>query len=103
KVYQREKVILQPVAPLQAIEGMNNVTINGLSALGLGAVAMNGDVTARNSVTLPSLYAGVNLSTALSGSVRATVAAPTISGSIVSTVNGGTGSSSRLPRRQQLS
>ena len=82
---------------------MNNVTINGLSALGLSAVLVNGDVTARNTLTLPSVYAGVNLSTTLSGSMLATVAAPTISGSIVSTVNGGTVSSRSLQLRQQIS
>jgi hypothetical protein len=102
KVYSREEVVLQPIAPLQAIEGMNNVTLNGLSAFGLGAVAVNGDVWARAQITLPSLYAGVNLNTTLSGSVKATVAAPAISGTLVSTVNGGTLSQGQIPLRPAI-
>jgi hypothetical protein len=99
KVYSRQEVILAPIAPLQAVEGMNNVTINGLSAVGLNtAVAFNGDVYARGTLSLPSVFAGVNLSTS-SGSVLATVAAPTINGSLVSTVNGGTVSQSQIIER----
>jgi Tfp pilus assembly protein PilV len=102
KVYARQEVILAPIAPLQAVEGMNNVTINGLSALGLNtAVAVNGDLSARGTLTLPSVYAGVNLSTT-SGSLQATVAAPTISGSVVSTVNGGTVSQSQIVQRPTI-
>ncbi len=103
-VYSREEVILQPIAALQAVEGMNNVTLNGLSAFGLGSAAIvNGDVQARNKITLPSLYVGANLSTTQSGSVEATVAAPTISGTLVGTVNGGTVSKGSIPLRQAVS
>jgi Tfp pilus assembly protein PilX len=98
KVYSRKEVILAPIAPLQAIEGMNNVTINGLSALGLGAVVVNGDLVAHGTLTLPSVYVGANLATT-SGSILATVAAPTINGSIVSTVNGGTVNASQIIMR----
>ncbi len=102
KVYARQEVVLAPIAPLQAVEGMNNVTINGLSAVGLNtAVAFNGDIYARGTLTLPSVFAGVNLSTS-SGSVLATIAAPTISGSLVSTVNGGTVSQSQIIDRPPI-
>ncbi len=102
KVYSRQEVILAPIAPLQAIEGMNNVTINGLSALGLNAaVAFNGDIYARGTLSLPTLFAGVNLSTS-SGSILATVAAPTISGSLVSTVNGGVVAQSQIIQRPPI-
>jgi hypothetical protein len=102
KVYSREEVMLQPIAPLQAVEGMNNVTLTGLGALGLGAVAVNGDVWARGTLTLPTAYAGFNLNTTLSGSIKATVAAPTISGSLVSTINGGTISQGQIPLRPAI-
>jgi hypothetical protein len=65
------------------------------------AVAVNGDLSARGTLTLPSVYAGVNLSTT-SGSLQATVAAPTISGSVVSTVNGGTVSQSQIVQRPTI-
>ncbi len=102
KVYSRQEVILAPIAPLQAIEGMNNVTINGLSAIGLNAaVGFNGDIYARGTLSLPTLFAGVNLSTS-SGSILATVAAPTISGSLVATVNGGVTSQSQIIQRPPI-
>jgi hypothetical protein len=102
KVYSRQEVILAPIAPLQAIEGMNDVTINGLSAVGLNtAVAFNGDISARGKLSLPTLFAGVNLSTS-SGSILATVAAPTISGSLVATINGGTVNQSQIIKRPAI-
>jgi hypothetical protein len=61
-VYAREKVILQPVGPLQAVEGMGDVTLNGLSALGLGvAVVVQGDVQALGKLTTPAVVTAVNL------------------------------------------
>lgn len=62
-IYSREEAILAPIAPLQALEGENSVTIDGgLSALGLGVAALNGDVLSRGDLTLPSTLAGLNLS-----------------------------------------
>ncbi|MEA2159112.1 MAG: hypothetical protein QOD66_1492 [Solirubrobacteraceae bacterium] len=102
KVYSRQEVILAPIAPLQAIEGMNNVTVNGLGAVGLNtAVTFNGDIYSRATLSLPTVFVGVNLSTS-SGSVLATVAAPTISGSLVATVNGGTVSQSQIIQRPAI-
>jgi Tfp pilus assembly protein PilX len=99
-VYARQLVRLAPIAALQAVEGMNNVTLNGLSALGLGsiAIAVNGDVDARGTLTLPTVYAGVNLTNGL----KATIAAPTINGGVVSTVNGGTVSQSQIVQRPAI-
>jgi Tfp pilus assembly protein PilX len=66
-VYSREEAILAPIAPLQAIEGENNVTIGGLSLLGVPlASTLNGDVLAQGNLTTPSLaLAGLNLSNGL--------------------------------------
>ncbi len=71
KVYSRQEVVLAPIAPLQAIEGSNNVTMNGLSVciiiLGCANLTgtLNGDVTARNNLTTPGVLAGLNLSSGL--------------------------------------
>ncbi len=70
--YSRELVKLAPTGPLQAIEGVGNVTINGLSALGLGAVAINGDIDAGGQLTWPTIAAAVNVS---GSSIAATFAA----------------------------
>jgi hypothetical protein len=67
-VYSREMATLAPIAPLQAIEGMNNVTISGLSVPLLGSLAstLNGDVSARNNLTTPAVaLLGLNLSNGL--------------------------------------
>ena len=71
-VYSRELAILQPTGPLQAIEGMGKVTVNGLAALGLGAVAINGDLSAGGELTWPTIAAGVNVT---GSSIAATFAA----------------------------
>jgi hypothetical protein len=61
-VYSREMATLAPIAPLQAIEGMNNVTISPLSL----ATVLNGDVSARHNITTPPLaLAGLDLSNGL--------------------------------------
>jgi Tfp pilus assembly protein PilX len=69
-VYSREEAILAPIAPLQAIEGENNVTIGGLKLLGVPVTgALNGDVLARNDLTTPGGFAAVNLSNGLIGTL----------------------------------
>jgi Tfp pilus assembly protein PilX len=73
-VYSRELAQLAPTGPAQAIEGMGNVTINGLSALGLGAVAINGDVSSGGQLTWPTIAAAVNVT---NSSVVSTFAAKT--------------------------
>jgi hypothetical protein len=71
-VYSREEAILAPIAPLQAIEGENSVTIGGLQAcivlLGCANLAstLNGNVLDRGNLTLPSTaFLGLNLSNSL--------------------------------------
>jgi hypothetical protein len=72
-VYSREKVLLAPIAPLQAVEGMGNVTINGLTLLGVGLTeAVNGDISALGKLTTPTTTVGTNLS---SSSILPTFAA----------------------------
>jgi hypothetical protein len=59
--YSRELVYLAPTGPLQAIEGMGNVTINGLKVLGINTAAVvNGDVMAAGSLTVPAVGVAVN-------------------------------------------
>jgi len=54
--YARELALLQPTGPVQALEGMGNVTVNGLSVLGVNAVGVvNGDISAGGTLTLPLL------------------------------------------------
>jgi hypothetical protein len=75
KLYARQEAILAPIAPLQAIEGANNVTINGLSLciVLLGCTnltgTLNGNVTARGNLTTPAVFAGLNLSNGLVGTL----------------------------------
>jgi hypothetical protein len=65
-VYSREEAILAPIAPLQAIEGENSVTIGGLKLLGVPVTGtLNGDVLSRGNLTTPSTFAGLNLSNGL--------------------------------------
>jgi Tfp pilus assembly protein PilX len=71
-VYSRELAILSPTGPLQAIEGMGDVKVNGLSALGLGAVVINGDLSAGGQLTWPTIAAAVNVT---NSSIAATFAA----------------------------
>jgi Tfp pilus assembly protein PilX len=59
-VYSRELAVLAPTGPEQAVEAVNNVQINSLSALGLGIGTINGDVVAGNNLTLPTLTLAVN-------------------------------------------
>ncbi len=82
--YWREEVILQPVSPLQAIEGMGNVTISGLSALGLGEATLNGDVQTLGKLTTPTALLGLNTALTSSG-LFPTLAASSFGGTIVST------------------
>lgn len=91
-VYSRELAIFQPTGPLQAIEGMGTVTINGLSLLGLNlAVAVNGDIAAGTQIQLPALAAALNTNFSLNSnpitSVQATFAAPSITGALISTAH----------------
>ncbi len=61
-VYARELAILAPVAPLQTVEGENNVIVDGLTALGLStAVTVNGNILAHNNLTVPLLSVVGNL------------------------------------------
>jgi Tfp pilus assembly protein PilX len=69
KVYSRQEVILAPIAPLQAIEGQNSVTIGGLQLCLVIctsiASTLNGDVTSRGNLTTPATLLGLNLSSGL--------------------------------------
>jgi Tfp pilus assembly protein PilX len=95
QVYSREEVILAPISPLQAIEGMGNVTIHGLTVLGLPVAAvLNGNVVSRGTLTTPSIFAGLNLSNGL----VATLAAPSFSGGL-SIANAQTVSASQIIAR----
>ena len=90
--YSRELGIFAPTGPLQAVEGMGNVTLNGLSVLGLNtAVAVNGDVSSGATLTVPALTAALNtnftLNSVPSTNVAATFAYSTLSGSLISTAN----------------
>jgi len=61
--YSRELALLQPTGPVQAIEGMGNVTINGLSLLGINTAAVvNGDVSAGGTLSLPLVGIAANTS-----------------------------------------
>lgn len=74
-VYSREKVLLAPVAPLQAIEGMGSVTLHGLTVLGTNLTAtVNGDISTLGQLTLPLLTVGTDL---LSSSIFPTFSAST--------------------------
>lgn len=67
-VYSRELALLQPTGPVQAIEGMGNVTISGLSLLGINATAVvNGDVMSGGTLTLPLLGVAANTTWPTSG------------------------------------
>jgi hypothetical protein len=85
--YSREEVIMAPVSPLQAVEGMGNVTINGLSALGISVATLNGDIQALGKLTTPTILAGVNLQPAnlASSGLLPTLTASSFGGSIIST------------------
>ena len=90
--YSRELGIFAPTGPLQAVEGMGNVTLNGLSVLGLNtAVAVNGDISSGATLTVPALTAALNTNFTLNSvpntSVAATFAYSTLSGSLISTAN----------------
>jgi len=59
--YSRELALLAPAGPLQAIEGMGNVTINGLKVLGINTAAVvNGDVMAGGTLSIPAVGIAVN-------------------------------------------
>lgn len=84
--YSRQLQVLQPTAPLQTVEGQNNVTITGggsalgsaLSGLGLGSLCslitllcptlpisvVAGNITAGNNLSLPEVTVGGNLNLA---------------------------------------
>jgi Tfp pilus assembly protein PilX len=53
-VYDREEAILAPIAPLQAVEAQGNLTLSGVSLLGINtAGVVNGNIQAGGSVTAP--------------------------------------------------
>ena len=86
--YWREEVILQPVSPLQAIEGMGSVTINGLSAFVINVEeTLNGDVQTLGKLTTPALMLGLNtnLDVSLERAVRRRSRPRASGGTIVST------------------
>jgi hypothetical protein len=83
--YWRQELILQPVSPLQAVEGMGNVSITGLSAFGVNAaVVLNGDVQTLGKLTTPAVMLGVNTALGSSG-LAPTLAASSFGGTVVST------------------
>jgi hypothetical protein len=95
QVYSRQEVILAPIAPLQAVEGMGAVTIHGLTVLGLPvAGVLNGNVVSRGTLTTPPIFAGLSLSNGL----VATLAAPSFSGGL-SIANAQQVSSSQVVQR----
>jgi hypothetical protein len=116
-VHSREEAILAPIAPLQAIEGMGSgsgsVAVNGLSLgttsiLGLKisvlnnvAAAVNGDILARGTISLPLGVVGTNLS--LTGdSILSTIAGQTITGGAISTAQEDSGVGSQIPVRSPV-
>ncbi len=91
-VYSRELAIFAPTGPLQAVEGTGNVTLNGLSVLGLNAaVAVNGNVSSGATLTVPAISTALNTNFTLNSvpntSVQATFAYKNLSGSLISTAN----------------
>jgi hypothetical protein len=70
-VMRKVEAILAPVAPLQAVEATGNLTFNGpLSALGINLlVTLNGSAAANGNVTTPAVFADVDLSGSLIGSL----------------------------------
>jgi hypothetical protein len=67
-VYSRQLALLAPTGPVQAVEGMGNVNIVGISLLGINAAAViNGDVTAGGTLSLPLLGVAVNTTWPTSG------------------------------------
>lgn len=67
-VYSRDLALLQPTGPVQAVEGMGNVTIQGLTVADVNAAAVvNGDIMAGGSLTLPALGVAANTTWPLSG------------------------------------
>ncbi len=62
-VYDREEAILAPIAPLQAVEAQGNLTLSGVSLLGINvAGTVNGNLQAAGSVTAPAALVMANLS-----------------------------------------
>ena len=72
KIYARQLAVLAPISPLQAVEGNASVTLGGLSLLGIGLNTLNGDVTSRGDLKVPSVELGLN--TTLSNGLLGTLA-----------------------------
>jgi Tfp pilus assembly protein PilX len=65
-VYDREEAILAPIAPLQAVEAQGNLTVSGVSLVGVSATAVvNGNLQGGGNVTVPLLLTDANLSSTL--------------------------------------
>lgn len=60
-VYSRQEVILAPIAPLRTLEAQGNLSITGISALGLGVSTAYGNVSAANNLTTPTGFVMANL------------------------------------------
>jgi hypothetical protein len=74
-VYSHELALLAPTGPEQTVEGMGNVTVNSLSALGLStAVAINGDISAANNLNLPLVSGAVNVGNVPPSTIVSTLA-----------------------------
>ena len=66
--YARELALLAPTGPVQVVEGMGKVTIQGLTAAGINAAGVvNGDIMAGDSLTLPLLGIAANTTWPTSG------------------------------------
>lgn len=84
--YSRELTLFQPTGPLDAIEGTGNVTLNGLSVLGINtAVAVDGNVVSGGTMTLPAVAAALNPDFTLNSSPTATSVIATLAAKSFST------------------
>jgi Tfp pilus assembly protein PilX len=62
-VYDREEAILAPIAPLQAAEAQGNLTLSGVSLLGINvAGVVNGNIQAGGNISAPTALVMADLS-----------------------------------------
>jgi hypothetical protein len=66
-VYSRQLAVLAPIAPLRTLEAQGNLTITGLSALGLGASTVYGNISAAGSLSMPTVTVISNLDNIANG------------------------------------
>lgn len=66
-VYSRQEAILAPIAPLRTLEAQGNLTVSGLSLLGLGASTAYGNISANGNLTTPTAFVMANLDNLAAG------------------------------------